>query len=152
MAPGALPQEQAVPVSPPVAPAGASESASPTFTPPVAVEPSGAGAAPAPVAAKPAEPTQAAPPATPPAAAATPAATGPQLLWALPYAQRRGIPELKLSMHVYAAEPAQRFVIVNGNRQVEGDTFEGLKLIEIRNDGIVLEREGLRFVYPRGGR
>ncbi|MBN8482189.1 MAG: general secretion pathway protein GspB, partial [Xanthomonadales bacterium] len=92
-------------------------------------------------------------PAPPPAAAAAASAdAGPQLLWALPYAQRRGIPELKLSMHVYAADPAQRFVIINGNRQVEGDEFEGLKLIEIRNDGLVLALGQLRFVYPRGGR
>ena len=89
-------------------------------------------------------------PSLPPASVDT--GDGPTLIWALPYAQRRGIPELKLSMHVFAGEPANRFVIINGNRQVEGDEFEGLKLIEIRNDGIVLEHEGLRFVYPRGGR
>ena len=106
----------------------------------------------------PASTAKGAPPAVapPPTAALPPAGVdtgdGPALIWALPYAQRRSIPELKLSMHVYAVEPANRFVIINGNRQVEGDEFEGLKLIAIRNDGVVLEREGVRFVYPRGGR
>lgn len=109
-----------------------------TFTqapPPEAPTPAGAAKAP-----------------SPPPAAGVDSGDGPAVIWALPYAQRRGIPELKLSMHVYAAEPANRFVIINGNRQVEGDDFEGLKLIEIRNDGIVLEHQGVRFVYPRGGR
>ncbi len=55
-------------------------------------------------------------------------------------------------MHVFAAEPASRFVIVNGERRAEGDEFEGLKLVEIRTDGIVFERQGQRFLYPRGGR
>jgi general secretion pathway protein B len=132
------------------------ESATPTAPRPP--PPTAKGAPPAPATA--ADATVKAAAATPPVAVTapgTPAAgidsgDGPALIWALPYAQRRGIPELKLSMHVFAGEPANRFVIVNGNRQVEGDEFEGLKLIEIRNDGIVLEHDGVRFVYPRGGR
>jgi general secretion pathway protein B len=97
------------------------------------------------------------PAATPPPAAphaAAPAAQHDQLalIWELPYAVRRELPEIKLTMHVFANEPAQRFVIVNGNRHVEGDEVDGLKLIEIRNDGIVFENKGQRFLYPRGGR
>jgi general secretion pathway protein B len=134
------------------------ESATPTAPRPP--PPTAKGAPPAPATAADATVKAAATAATPPVAVpapGTPAAgidsgDGPALIWALPYAQRRGIPELKLSMHVFAGEPANRFVIVNGNRQVEGDEFEGLKLIEIRNDGIVLEHDGVRFVYPRGGR
>ncbi len=94
-----------------------------------------------------------APPAQPLEAA--PAATaGPtlKLMWELPLATRRSLPELKLSMHVFAAEPTQRFVIINGERRAEGDEFDELKLIEIRNDGVVFEHEGVRFLYPRGGR
>lgn len=92
-------------------------------------------------------------PATRTANAPAPAAGSPiPLLWELPYAQRRDVPELKVSMHVYAAEPASRFVIVNGERRAEGEDFEGVRLVEIRNDGIVLERQGVRFLYPRGGR
>ncbi len=82
-----------------------------------------------------------------PAAAAT-----LKLMWELPLATRRGLPEIKLSMHVFAAEPAQRFVIINGDRRAEGDDFDNLKLIEIRSDGVVFEHEGVRFLYPRGGR
>ena len=92
------------------------------------------------------------PAASAPAAAAASAVQGPPLIWELPYAQRRDIPELKVSMHVFAAEPAQRFVIVHGERYAEGDDIDGIKVVEIRTDGIVFDRQGVRFLYPRGGR
>lgn len=91
-------------------------------------------------------------PAIAPPATTTPAAPSVALIWELPYAVRREIPELKLTMHVYAAQPAQRFVIVNGNRQIEGDDIDDLHVVEIRPDGIIFEHKGLRFLYPRGGR
>lgn len=99
--------------------------------------------------AKPATPAPSAPAAT--SGAAAPGA-GLKLIWELPYATRREIPEIKLSMHVYADLPAQRFVIINNDRQVEGDEVGDLKLIEIRRDGVVFDYEGERFLYPRGGR
>ncbi len=111
---------------------------------------------PAPTTAAPAPPASPPPAATPvdPAPAAPPATrgSGPMLVWELPYAQRREMPEIKLSMHVFASEPANRFVIINGNRQVEGDDIESLRLIEIRADGVIFEHQGQRFLYPRGGR
>ncbi|MEO7013733.1 MAG: general secretion pathway protein GspB [Dokdonella sp.] len=88
-------------------------------------------------------------PAAEPAAAADPTL---KLMWELPLATRRSLPEIKLSMHVFATEPKQRFVIINGERRAEGDEFEGLKLIEIRTDGVIFEHENVRFLYPRGGR
>lgn len=100
-------------------------------------------------------PTPAEPGVAPVAAPTTaPAAAGPviKLIWELPYATRRELPEIKLSMHVYAEQPAQRFVIINGERQVEGDEVGDLELIEIRRDGVVFDFEGSRFLYPRGGR
>ncbi len=95
-----------------------------------------------------------APPVSAPAPGAAAAPQGPAtpLIWELPYAQRRDIPELKVTMHVYAAEPAQRFVIINGDRHVEGDDVGSLKLGEIRADGIVFVSNGQRFLLPRGGR
>lgn len=97
-------------------------------------------------------------PAAPPVAPAAPVASAEaagstlKLMWELPLATRRSLPDIKLSMHVYAAEPKQRFVIINGERRAEGDEFDKLKLIEIRNDGVVFEHEGVQFLYPRGGR
>ena len=53
-------------------------------------------------------------------------------------------------MHVYADEPAQRFVIVDGRRRVEGDVVaEGLVGDRIRRDGGVLSLHGRRLLLPR---
>ena len=75
------------------------------------------------------------------------------LYYELPFNVRKDLPTLTVSMHVYAAVPAQRFVVVDGERKVEGETIkEGLTLREIRADGIVLEFRGQKFFYPRPGR
>ena len=64
---------------------------------------------------------------------------------------RKDLPAIKLSMHVYAPDPAQRFVILNDSRMVEGDAQEDLGLREIRPDGVVFDFRGQRFFYPRDG-
>lgn len=74
------------------------------------------------------------------------------MYWDLPYAERRDLPTFKISMHVYAENPVDRFVILNGVRQIEGDELpSGMKLVAIRVDGIVIEAEGKRFMVPRDG-
>ena len=101
--------------------------------------------------------TKPAPPATTPAATApartTPAEPALPTIWDLPYATRKDIPAIDLTMHVYSADPAQRFVVIKGTRHVEGDEIDkDLTLREIRQDGLVLEFKGQRFVFPRSGR
>ncbi|MGB8636192.1 MAG: general secretion pathway protein GspB [Rhodanobacteraceae bacterium] len=87
-----------------------------------------------------------------PAAVGQLQAKGPPMYWELPYAQRRDIPELNISMHMYTDTPADRFVIINGVRQVQGDTLpSGLKLIAINPDSITLDKDGQRFRVPRRG-
>ncbi len=85
-------------------------------------------------------------------AAANSAGNTLKLMWELPLATRSKLPEIKLSMHVFAADPTHRFVIINDERRAEGDDIDGMKLIEIRPDGLVFEFESVRFLYPRGGR
>lgn len=130
--------------------------------PPAVASPAQQPEAPAP--AQPAPPQVAAPAPTPPAAtfqppepaapAPTPApAPAVQLIWDLPYSVRRELPELNLTMHVYADHPAGRMAIINGERHGEGDELaEGLVLRQIRSDGLLLEFRGQSFLYPRGGR
>ena len=70
----------------------------------------------------------------------------------LPFATRKALPQLSMSMHVYTADPKQRFVILDGARMVEGDaTTDDVTLREIRPDGVVLEFQGQRFFFPRDG-
>ncbi len=121
--------------------------------------------APAPTAPPPrSEPVATAPPpvntAPPPAApeaigAATPAPVAePQpfvpSLSSLAASERTQLPPLKLSMHVFAATPAQRFVILDGRRLGEGASpAAGLVVEEIRRDGLVLSVNGQRFLLAR---
>lgn len=103
------------------------------------------------VAAAPAVPVVAATPAAPSAAVATEPAL--PKLWELPYATRRELPTMQLTMQVYSDDPGKRFVILNDVRQTEGaELGKGLYLREIRQDGLVMEVDGTRFFYPRGGR
>jgi general secretion pathway protein B len=114
--------------------------------------------APGHVAATPAPPrtsakTSAAPASPPPTA--KPAAAAPALptIWELPYSTRKDLPAIDLSMHVYSDDPAQRFVVIKGDRHVEGDELgQDLVLREIRRDGLVLEFKGQTFFFPRNGR
>ena len=92
-------------------------------------------------------------PAAPPSPPLANVAGSPlKLMWELPLATRSKLPEIKLSMHVFAVEPTQRFAIINDERRAEGDDVDGMKLIEIRTDGVVFEFDNVRFLYPRGGR
>ncbi|MGA9332715.1 MAG: general secretion pathway protein GspB [Rudaea sp.] len=68
----------------------------------------------------------------------------------LAYDVRKALPPLKLSMHVYAADPAARFVILNDSRMTEGEkTTDDVTLEKIVPDGVILEFKGHRFFYPR---
>lgn len=63
---------------------------------------------------------------------------------------RGGLPELKLELHVYSNNPAERFVFVNGSRYREGDaTREGAQVEEITREGVVMNLRGNRFLLPR---
>ena len=74
------------------------------------------------------------------------------LHWQLGAETRARMPALKLSMHVFAADPAARFVILDGKRRVEGDPIDqGLRVEAIRRDGVVLSYNGQRFLVARAG-
>jgi general secretion pathway protein B len=60
------------------------------------------------------------------------------------------LPELHLDIHVYAAQPADRFVFLNNRKYREGgETPEGTKVERITRDGVVLNHRGVRFLLPR---
>jgi general secretion pathway protein B len=117
-----------------------------------------APAAPAPFASSPPAPAAPLPPAVarseaigaPPPA---PVAEAPDVvpsLSSLGANERARLPPLKLSMHVFAESPAQRFVILDGQRLGEGASpASGLVVQEIRRDGLVLAVDGQRFLLPR---
>ena len=60
------------------------------------------------------------------------------------------LPELHLDVHVYATNPAERFVYVNMRKYHEGSPLaEGPTVERIRRDGVILNYHGLRFLLPR---
>ncbi|MFW5815755.1 MAG: general secretion pathway protein GspB, partial [Wenzhouxiangella sp.] len=68
-------------------------------------------------------------------------------VWELPLSVRRELPDLNLSIHVFSAEPAERFVLINGERRAEGaDLGEGARLAEITRLGAVVDFRDYRFL------
>jgi general secretion pathway protein B len=62
----------------------------------------------------------------------------------------QALPDLHLDVHVYATNPADRFVYINMRKYHEGASLPEGPLIErIRRDGVVLNYQGLRFILPR---
>ena len=70
--------------------------------------------------------------------------------WELPDAVRADVPEIKFSVLVYATDPANRFVLINGQRLGEGDSSQpGLVVEEIRLDGVIFSYRLYRFLVEK---
>ena len=70
--------------------------------------------------------------------------------WELPDAIRADVEEIKFSVLVYSKRPADRFVLINGQRLVEGDSPQaGLVVKEIRRDGVVFSYRLYQFLVER---
>ena len=60
------------------------------------------------------------------------------------------LPELRLDLHVFAAKPQERFVMINMHKLHEGDNLpEGVHVESITPEGAVLSSNGTRFLLPR---
>jgi general secretion pathway protein B len=61
-------------------------------------------------------------------------------------AQGNPLPDLRLDLHVYAANPAERFVFINMRKLREGESLpEGVRVEQITPDGVDLSYQGKRF-------
>lgn len=92
-----------------------------------------------------------------PAAAETPASARDEVaaitpIYALPLATRQALPPLKMAMHVWNPDPRRRFVLIGETRAAEGESAaSGVRVVEIRRDGVVMEFGQTRFLLPRDG-
>jgi len=67
--------------------------------------------------------------------------------WELPQGVRDNLPEIKISVLVYADKPDDRFLLTNGQRMAEKDELQnGLVLDEIRRDGAIFLYRKYRFL------
>lgn len=117
------------------------EDSPPPETPPAAA-PAVAAAAP-PVVSNPAPAVTAAPPQP------APLNKTPVRLRDTPVAYRSAFPALTIQVHSWDKEPAARFVRIDGYRYIEGEVLPaGPKLIEIIADGLILDWNGERVIFP----
>jgi general secretion pathway protein B len=92
-------------------------------------------------------PTRDQPSASPAPRSAEPRATEPISFWELPQKVRDSLPDLRITVLVYAERPEDRFVLLAGNRMVEKDALpDGVVLDEIRRDGAVFTYRNYRFL------
>jgi general secretion pathway protein B len=60
------------------------------------------------------------------------------------------IPDLRLDLHVFAAKPQDRFVMINMKKLHEGDSLpNGVHVESITPEGAVLSHDGAKFLLPR---
>lgn len=119
------------------------EAASPPPIAPPRPDPEFTAAAPASARAQPVTPQQTAPETT--RTASTP--TLPS--YAEVEAQGLALPDMNLDVHVYSDDPGQRFVFLNGAKYKEGETTrDGPRVIEIVDQGVVLDYQSRRFLLP----
>ena len=61
-------------------------------------------------------------------------------------AQGSQLPDLRLDLHVYAVNPAERFVFINMRKLREGESLpEGVRVDEITSNGVELSYRGKQF-------
>jgi general secretion pathway protein B len=97
------------------------------------------------------EPQPAAAPADAPAQPASTRAAAhvsePINYWSLPQGVRDSLPDMHITVLVYAEQPESRFVLMNGKRVIEQEVYEpGVVLEEIRRDGAVFRYRTYRFL------
>jgi general secretion pathway protein B len=62
--------------------------------------------------------------------------------------ERQQLPTLKVSMHMWASEVANRFAIIDGTRVNEGDRVGEATVEAIQQDGVLLSWRGRRIRLP----
>lgn len=66
----------------------------------------------------------------------------------LPAEQRKQLPPLRISMHMWDQDPARRFVIIDGARLREGDRVGDAVIEQITADSVLLDWNGRRLHLP----
>jgi len=62
--------------------------------------------------------------------------------------QRKALPPLQLSMHMWDPDPAKRFVILDGERYSEGDSVGPMRILRIDAGGVLFDWQGRSIRLP----
>jgi general secretion pathway protein B len=94
------------------------------------------------------DPVESAPPPAPPHSTEFISPESTVRLAELSSEERKQLPALKVSMHMWAPEPANRFVIIDGTRLAEGDRVADATVSAILADGVTLAWRGRQIRLP----
>lgn len=94
------------------------------------------------------EPAPAAAPVVDDTTPALPATAAETSINALPADLRKALPPLQLTMHMWDPDAAKRFVIIDGERHVEGDSVGPMQLRRIDADGVLFDWQGRAIRLP----
>lgn len=79
------------------------------------------------------------------AADSEPAAARTPHLVELPLSFQKKVPDLIFNSHIYASEPSSRRVMINDNYLRPGESFSGITVERITEEGVELSMDGRRF-------
>lgn len=74
-----------------------------------------------------------------------PAAVRTPHLVELPLSFQKRVPDLIFNSHIYASEPSSRRVMINDNYLRPGESFSGITVERITEEGVELSMDGRRF-------
>ncbi|MGK0524307.1 MAG: general secretion pathway protein B [Pseudomonadales bacterium] len=63
----------------------------------------------------------------------------------LPLSFQKSIPDLMFNSHIYSTDPNASRVMINGHYLRQGDSFSGITLEEVTEDGVVFGKQGRTF-------
>jgi len=63
----------------------------------------------------------------------------------LPLSFQKSIPDLMFNSHIYSTDPNASRVMINGHYLRQGDSFSGITVEEVTEDGVVLGKQGRTF-------
>ncbi len=63
----------------------------------------------------------------------------------LPLSFQKSIPDLMFNSHIYSTDPYASRVMINGHYLRPGESFEGITVEEVTEDGVVLSKQGKTF-------
>ncbi|SHK46743.1 general secretion pathway protein B [Marinobacter antarcticus] len=63
----------------------------------------------------------------------------------LPLSFQKSIPDLMFNSHIYSSDPYASRVMINGQYLRQGESFSGITVEEVTEDGVVLSKQGRTF-------